>query len=166
MNTIPNDADERRTNDPKANPDAITGEPGSHPIGTGTGAAGGGLAGAAIGTLAGPVGAVAGAVIGAVAGGLAGKSVGEAVNPTVEAAYWRENHSNQPFAAAHSYDEYADAYRVGYEGPTKYSAKSFEDAEAKLKADYEASRATVAWPEARPASQAAWSRVKANTERA
>ena len=75
MNTSPNDTETRRTHDPKANPDAITGAPGSHPLGTGAGAAGGGLAGAAIGTFAGPVGAVAGAVIGAVAGGLAGKAL-------------------------------------------------------------------------------------------
>ena len=36
------------------NPDPITGEPGSHPVGTGLGAGGGALAGAAIGSVAGP----------------------------------------------------------------------------------------------------------------
>ncbi|MES2571719.1 MAG: hypothetical protein V4710_16905, partial [Verrucomicrobiota bacterium] len=43
------------------NRDPITGEPGSHPVATGAGAAGGGAAGAAIGTaVAGPVGTVHG----------------------------------------------------------------------------------------------------------
>src|SRR3982751_4572243 len=64
-----------------SNPDPITGAPGSHPIGTGIGAAGGGIAaGAAIGSFAGPVGTVIGAVVGAVAGGLAGKGVAEMID--------------------------------------------------------------------------------------
>lgn len=54
------------------NLDPITGEPGSHPIGTGVGAAGGALTGAAIGAVAGPVGAAAGAVVGAIAGATIG----------------------------------------------------------------------------------------------
>lgn len=45
------------------NRDPITGEPGSHPVGTGVGAAGAGLAGAAAGmAVGGPVGGVIGAV--------------------------------------------------------------------------------------------------------
>jgi uncharacterized protein (TIGR02271 family) len=66
-----------------ANRDPITGEPGSHPIGTGLGAvAGGAVAGAATGTVAGPVGTGVGAAVGAVAGGLAGKAAGEKFDPT------------------------------------------------------------------------------------
>ena len=58
--------------DKDLNRDPITGAPGSHPVGTGLGAAGGGAAGAAIGTaVGGPVGAVVGAAAGAVVGGLA-----------------------------------------------------------------------------------------------
>src|SRR6188508_1869721 len=74
------------------NRDPITGEPGSHPVGTGVGAAGGGAAGAAIGSVGGPVGTAVGAVIGAVAGGLAGKGVAEAIDPTAENAYWEKNY--------------------------------------------------------------------------
>jgi len=66
-----------------ANRDPITGEPGAHPVGTGTGAvAGGAVAGAITGTLAGPIGTGIGAAAGAVVGGLAGKAVGEQFNPT------------------------------------------------------------------------------------
>lgn len=40
-----------------SNKDLITGEPGSHPVGTGVGASGGAVTGAAVGTMvAGPVG--------------------------------------------------------------------------------------------------------------
>jgi uncharacterized protein (TIGR02271 family) len=66
----------------KANRDPITGEPGSHPVGTGAGAAAGGVGGAAAGSVAGPIGAGVGAAAGAVVGGLAGKSAGEKFNPT------------------------------------------------------------------------------------
>ncbi len=66
-----------------ANRDPITGEPRSHPVGTGVGAAAGGAAaGAATGTVAGPVGTGVGAAVGAVVGGLAGKATAEKFNPT------------------------------------------------------------------------------------
>lgn len=66
-----------------ANRDPITGEPRSHPVGTGLGAvAGGAAAGAATGTVAGPIGTGIGAAVGAVAGGLAGKATAEKFNPT------------------------------------------------------------------------------------
>src|SRR5436305_14538319 len=80
------------------NPDPITGEPGSHPVGTGVGTAmGGAAAGMAAGAAAGPIGAVAGAVIGGIAGGLAGHAVGEWIDPTAEEAYWRDNFSSRPY---------------------------------------------------------------------
>ncbi len=66
-----------------ANRDPMTGEPRSHPVGTGLGAAAGGAAaGAATGTVAGPVGTTIGAAAGAVVGGLAGKATAEKFNPT------------------------------------------------------------------------------------
>ena len=43
----------KHKDDNPANRDPVTGAPGSHPVGTATGAASGGLAGAAIGTVAG-----------------------------------------------------------------------------------------------------------------
>jgi hypothetical protein len=118
------------------NPDPLTGEPGSHPVGTGIGAAAGGATGAAIGAVGGPIGAAVGAVIGAVAGGFAGKGVAEMVDPTAEDAYWRENHRQQPYAAEErSFDDYAPAYRTGYSGYRE--GKSFDEAEADLRMQYE-----------------------------
>src|SRR3954462_11343173 len=88
------------------NPDPITGAPGSHPVGTGIGAAGAGAAGAAIGSIAGPGGPATGAVVGAVAGGLAGKGVAEAVDPTTEDTYWRDNYTSRNYVRkGAAYDE-------------------------------------------------------------
>ena len=70
--------------DPRAidsNPDPITGEPGSHPVGTGLGAGGGAVAEPLLGDGR-TYPAAAGAIIGAVAGGLAGKGAAESMNPT------------------------------------------------------------------------------------
>ena len=147
-----------------ANRDPITNAPGAHPIGTGAGAAAGGAAGAAIGTaVAGPVGTAVGAVIGAVGGGLAGKAAGEAVNPTIEDAYWRDNYKTQTYyRSGHGYDEdYAPAYRVGYEGRTRYPGKKFDEVESHLKSDWERlkGKSKLAWEDAKFATRSAWDRI-------
>ncbi len=141
-----------------SNPDPITGEPGSHPIGTGLGAvAGGAAAGAAVGTVAGPVGTAVGAAVGAVVGGLAGKGVAEAVNPTIEDAYWREKHPYQGYAQGRPYDDFSHAYRAGYEGYSEFGdAGSFEANEAAIRSRYQTYKPTLSWDDARPASRAAW----------
>ena len=99
------------------NEDPITREPGSHPLGAGTGAViGGATVGAAAGSLAGPIGTVAGAVVGGVAGALAGKAIAENVNPTVETDYWRRSYKTRPYYTdEYSYDDYESAYRLGWE---------------------------------------------------
>ncbi len=159
--------DEHSNKDPKTNPDPLTGEPGSHPVGTGVGTTGGGITGAAIGAaVAGPVGAAVGAVVGGVAGAYSGRGVAEAVNPTVEDAYWRENHGRQEWASANtSYDDYASAYRTGYEGVGKYGGRQYDEIEGDLARDYEKNDANPAipWDRARPAVKAAWHRVAGTT---
>jgi hypothetical protein len=154
------------------NPDPITGAPGAHPVGVGVGAAGGGATGAAIGTaVGGPIGTAVGAVIGAVAGGLAGKAVAEGIDPTAEDAYWRDRHVEQPYAKDRPYEDFAPAYRAGYEGYVKHSEgkRQFEEVEPALRNDYEtrlaasessaAGRARLAWDDAKHATRAAWDRV-------
>ena len=150
-------------NEHDANRDPITGTPGAHPVGTGLGAAGGAAAGAAVGSVAGPVGTVVGGAIGAIAGGLAGKAAGEAVNPTVEDAYWRDSHASEPYYRKdYSYDDYAPAYRVGYENRGKYADRSWDDAETELQADWERTKgqSRLQWNEAKDATRAAWHRVE------
>ena len=149
---------------PDSNPDPITGAPGSHPVGTGLGAAAGGaVAGAAAGAVGGPVGAVAGAAVGAVVGGLAGKGVAEGLNPTLEDAYWRDNYTKEPYyVEGRTYDDYAPAYRTGYEAQTRYAGRSYNEIESDLERDYYANRGNgrLEWRDARDATRAAWHRVE------
>ena len=153
---------EEKDTDRNFNLDPITDAPGAHPLGTGLGAAAGGaLAGAAAGMVAGPVGALAGAVVGAVAGGLGGKVAAEAINPTAEEAYWRDQYTKEPYyQAGRGYEDYAPAYRLGYEGRSNASG-SFDDAHDHLSASWtgQRDRSTLSWQEAQAASRAAWQRA-------
>jgi len=155
--------DEKSESKAHENRDPVTGEPGSHPLGSGLGAAGGAVAGGAIGgAVGGPVGVVAGAIIGGVAGAYGGRGAAEAVNPTVEEQYWRENHPKQPYATGeHGYEKFAPAYRVGYEAIQKYPGKHFDEIDNDLALDYEKHRPGdgLPWDQVRPASRAAWNRL-------
>jgi uncharacterized protein (TIGR02271 family) len=155
---------ERNSESKDSNRDPITGAPGSHPVGTGVGAAGGGAAGAAIGSVAGPVGTVAGAVIGAVAGGLAGKGIAEQIDPTAEEEYWRENYKTRSYVpSGASYDQFAPAYRYGWESRQRYAGKSFDDVEPHLEREWETRRgkSPLSWQNARMATREAWERIGA-----
>lgn len=146
------------------NADIITGEPGSHPIGTGVGGVGGAAAGAAIGTMAGPLGTLIGGAIGAVVGGGAGHAAAEAIDPTREEAYWRAEYANADY-----YREGLDfdrdlhpAYAVGYANRARYPADArFEDHEADLEHSWHEVKgeSRLEWNDARRASRDAWNRV-------
>ena len=135
------------------NEDAVTGEPGSHPVGAGVGTAlGGAAAGAAAGAVAGPVGTVAGAIVGGLAGGLAGKAVAEQIDPTVEVAYWEEQHRSRPYYNdSYKYDHYRPAYQAGWES---YDTDANEDwaareAIARQRWENEGGADYMSWEEAR-----------------
>jgi hypothetical protein len=148
---------------PDANRDPITGAPGAHPVGTGVGAATAAVAGAALGgAVAGPVGAIVGAAVGGVAGGLAGKGVAEGVNPTQEDAYWRENHASQPYAKNGTYDDYAPAYRYGYDSAGTHAGRKFDEAENDLQHGWEQAKGNskLAWSDAKHAVKNSWHRVE------
>jgi len=152
-----------------ANRDPISGEPGSHPVGTGIGAAGAGAVGAAIGgVVGGPIGAVVGSVIGSVAGGLMGKGAAEAVNPTEEDTYWQENYASRPYVEPDtSYDAYQPAYTTGYEGFSRYADtdKTYDEIEPELQSHYEKnySTAKLPWDKAKHATRDAF--IKLHEER-
>lgn len=152
------------------NADPITGEPGSHPVGTGLGAAGGAAAGAAIGTVAGPLGTLVGGAIGAVVGAVAGHNAGEAINPTEEDSYWRQHSATTEYFgqsrslyADVNYDrDYQNAYRVGYESRSNYDPHvTFEEAEGALKLKWESIKgdSRLTWEQAKHAVKDAWTRV-------
>ena len=140
----------------------LPGAPGAHPVGTGLGAAGGAAAGAVAGSVAGPVGAVVGGAVGAVVGGLAGKGAAEVVNPTAEEAYWRENYSGRPYVTAGTgYDEYAPAYRYGWDRGHFIGSK-FEDVESDLGREWDRVKggSKLGWDKARFAARDAWDRIE------
>ncbi len=154
----------RTTDEIDVNADPITGEPGSHPVGTGLGAAGGATAGAAVGgAVGGPAGAVVGGAVGAVAGGLAGKGAAEVVNPTVEDAYWRENYRLRPYVdTSKPYDYYEPAYRYGWESRSRYMDRRFEDLENDLQSGWDRFKGNsrLAWHEAKDAVRDSWHHVE------
>jgi len=156
------DRDDSLVDSQDSNPDPVTGQPGAHPVGTGVGAAGIGAVSTAVGAvLGGPIGAVVGAVVGSVAGGLVGKGVAEAVNPTVEEEYWRENHRSRSYVEENdAYENYAPAYRTGYEGYNRYAEnpKSYEEVEPELEANYKQNygQTGLGWDKAKHATRDAY----------
>lgn len=153
---------DRRTpseHDPDFNPDPITGAPGSHPVGTGIGAAGGAMIGAAVGSLGGPVGMAIGGAVGAITGGLAGKEVAESFDPTLETEYWQERYRNESYVEPqYDYDDYGPAYLLGARYRDRHS--SFEEAEKDMGEGWERlkDRSRLPWEKARHAARAAWDR--------
>lgn len=153
---------DKKTDKEAANRDPITGTPGAHPVGVGTGAAAGGAAGAAIGAIGGPVGALVGAGIGAVAGGLTGKAIAEEIDPTVEETYWRENYLDRPYVTSgDDFELYQPAYRYGWESFGRYPGRRFDEVESELARDWDRHRGTskLPWPQAGEAARDAWNRV-------
>jgi len=149
---------------PDSNPDPISGQPGAHPLGTGVGAAGVGSVATVVGSaVAGPIGAVVGAVVGSVVGGLAGKATAERIDPSFEESHWREHYSSRPYVEKDAtYEEYQQAYRVGYEGFDRYgnTGRNYSDVEPDLRREYEASRqGGLIWEKAKHAVQDAWNRA-------
>jgi hypothetical protein len=153
----------RETQEPRANRDPISGEPGSHPLGAGIGAVGGTLAGAALGAVAGPVGMVAGAIVGGFAGGFVGDQVGEEINPTAEDLYWQEAYKNEPYYRdGYTFDDYGPAYRLGYTARGKSGEQLWNEAQlASLRGEWELhrGRSRLTWEDAQLVTRAAWDRA-------
>jgi hypothetical protein len=146
------------------NPDPITGEPGSHPVGTGVGAAGGAAAGAAVGgAVGGPVGAAVGGVTGAIVGGAAGHKAAEQINPTVEEAYWRQEFQARPYVdRSRPWSDYGPAYRYGWESRSRLGARPYGEVERDLERGWENAKgeSRLAWNQAKDATRDAWHRIE------
>src|SRR5437763_6245530 len=146
------------------NADPITDAPGSHPIETGVGAALGGAAtGAALGVAIGPPGVVLGTLASAIAGGFAGKGVGELIDPTTEDNWIREYFDSDTSAAksGRTREDYRPAYRYGLASRDLYTGRSFDAAEAGLRAGWDKARgdSRMTWDEARRAVRHACDRT-------
>ncbi len=146
------------------NADPITGAHGSHPVGTGVGAAGGAAAGAAVGAVAGgPIGAAIGGVVGAVAGGAAGHVTAEAIDPTLENSYWEANYKTRHYVdSSRPYSDYQDAYRYGWEYRLSNPNRKWNEVQADLASGWDKAKrkSALAWDQAQAATKDAWYRVE------
>lgn len=153
-------------NEEDLNRDPLSGTPGAHPLGTGTGAASGGIAGAVTGmAMGGPVGSVIGAAVGAVAGGLVGKGAAETVYPTADEIFWRETYIREPFyVKGRSYEYYAPGFRAGWEGRVTHDGCTFDEVESELMKSYYRTKSELdpGWVDVAPAARAAWNRADHN----
>jgi hypothetical protein len=146
------------------NRDPITGEPGSHPVGSGLGAfVGGAATGAAAGAAGGPIAAGVGAVVGGLAGAFAGHELAEHIDPTQEEAYWRDEYRRRNYydADADYERDVAPAYRFGWEARSRYQDRAWNDVEPDLRRDWETHRgpSSLEWNRAQPATRDAWKRI-------
>ena len=142
--------------------DPISGEQGSHPIGTAVGTAiGGAFAGVAAGVVGGPVGATFGAFAGGIAGAFLGKEIAERIDPTFETAYWKAEYPNRAyFQEAIRYSDISPAYRYGWEARMEGKYPRWEDAEMDARARwFGEENADLAWESVRPAFRDAWDRA-------
>ena len=80
-----------------------------------------------------------------------------------EDKYWRENHGKASYASNDdNYDDFAPAYRTGYEGRDRFADRRFEEVESDLKTNYESikGKSRLGWEKAKSAARAAWDRVE------
>jgi hypothetical protein len=86
-------------------------------------------------------------------------------NPSVHDIHWREAYSREPYyRSEYNYDDYAPAYRTGYESAGRYlgQKKRFDDLDSEMRAQFERikGRSRLAWEDAKAAAKAAWHRVE------
>jgi uncharacterized protein (TIGR02284 family) len=96
------------------------------------------------------------------AGGPTTGSQQSPVSPNVEADYWRTNYQHRPYVEPGvDYDQYAPAYRYGWEMYTVHSGRSFEDMEPELSRRWDTSRqgSRLTWERAKEAVRDAWNRM-------
>ncbi|PZO38861.1 MAG: hypothetical protein DCF19_15420 [Pseudanabaena frigida] len=81
---------------------------------------------------------------------------------TFDDNFWRQNyHSCLYVEQGMQYEAYQPAYQTGHEGYDRYPGKSFDEAEAELKRDYEAALAQqnatgLNWDRVKDAVRDAW----------
>ncbi len=86
---------------------------------------------------------------------------GQWVYPENEAAYWRQQHSKQPYAKNSSYEQFEHAYRTGYTSSEKYRGRNFDEVEQSVATDYENGKpdSALPWDTVRPAVKSVWEKM-------
>jgi hypothetical protein len=82
-----------------------------------------------------------------------------------EDTYWRSNYRSRPYAeAGYEYEDFAPAYRMGYEGYSTYNQRglTYDQAEPYLHEDYQRRYGNhrLGWEKAKLAIRDAWNRVE------
>jgi hypothetical protein len=95
------------------------------------------------------------------AGGKKDQDRGEWIYPENEAAYWREQHSKQPYARNSSYEQFEHAYKTGYNSFLKNPDKNFDEVEGSVAEEYENGKpgSALPWDTVRPAVNSVWERM-------
>ena len=79
-------------------------------------------------------------------------------------SYWRENHASKPyFKSGHTYDDdYAPAYRYGYDSASTHAGRKFDEVENDLQHGWEQTKgkSKLAWSDAKHAVKDSWHRVE------
>lgn len=116
-----------------------------------------------------PLGGAGGAIIGAIFGGIIFGMVGvllaHRVRPDDEWEYWRNEHAFRPYYNDKFQFErdYLPAYRFGYQSRRHYFGQTIDDAEAKIRWEWEAEKddSQLNWATARQVIADAWARYDA-----
>jgi hypothetical protein len=90
------------------------------------------------------------------------ETLSEEVDGCAEQRYWRDHYSSRPYVpSVASFEEYAPAYRYGWEGRSRFGGRAFSEAEPDLQRDWDQFKGDcrLTWKQARRAVREAWDRV-------
>ena len=91
----------------------------------------------------------------------------EPIDPKAHDAYWSERFSDRPyFKPGSSFDDYGPAYRYGVATVRRYEGKSFDEAEAEMRAEWLRTRGNskLDWEDAKHPIRDAWEWVKTDID--
>jgi hypothetical protein len=92
-----------------------------------------------------------------------GQAVERVLDHDQEDAHWRQAHTTEPYYnPARAYEDYAPAYRMGWESRAKYDGGTFEQYEPAFRNDWEDAKgdSRLGWDEAKHAVRAGWRRIE------
>ena len=99
---------------------------------------------------------------GVAAESITGRSAAEKIDPAVEETFWRMSFASRPYANhGVGYEQYAPAYKYGWETRAEHAGKPFKEVEKQLEAGWSKVKgtSTLAWNHARSATRDAWHRL-------
>lgn len=85
------------------------------------------------------------------------------LDSNAERSFWERQFADEPYYEdGLRFADYETAYETGYKGYAEYGSDDFEDAERRLRADWERRKgdSRLDWDRARHAIRAAWHRVE------